>query len=641
MTTSIDLAELAAKRKTRYTGWRLKLNRTLQLGRRFSARQVALRLRNRVRQKLGWTRIPPLQAGIASRDHQNFIRLFDATVQHDDSASWDSITAGKITLLNQSVETGFPVDWQFENHSRPSHLWRFQLHYHEFLLEAARNRSDQDQSDIADSTLGVLKHWIDSNRPQTKETQDAAWHPYCISRRLPVWFKLIAVFRTHWLNAALEELNQSALQQTQFLAQHLETDLGGNHLLENLHALGMASCYFDDQHSGEWSELVVSCLEHELDRQLLESGEHFELSPMYHCVVAGNLLQLAIASAGVHERLYQLCVYRAERMIQFLEQILMPDGEIPLLGDSCFGEGPSVTQLKAWWRRLQPAVCVAGGSHLEATANHHGSSQVVGHYWLNRRGDDVLLFDAGPTAPRNLPAHGHCDLLNLVGAINGERLLVDSGNGSYDVDPDRVYSRSSVAHNVLTVNELDHCDVWSKFRMGYSGTPSGFQTGEDDHVCWARCFHDAYASIGAGLVQRWVGSAKDSSLWVCLDSIQPTSSRELRLEGFVHFAPTVTVEDPDRLVVDHSGVPIHIQLVGIDDWQWVKSWYYPEFGRRREKWALYYTASTMISTVIGWVLRPYQPINVGFRGIENCLSIGDAGADTTFQVENVFSQTLN
>ena len=102
--------------------------------------------------------------------------------------------------------------------------------------------------------------------------------------------------------------------------------------------------------------------------------------------------------------------WSAERMAGFLQDICHPDGDIPLLGDSCFGEAAPIGTLVKRATTLLPSPA-------------SGRGKVVGDYWLFRHDNDLLLFDAGPVGPDDLPAHAHADLLTLEASVGGRRLL--------------------------------------------------------------------------------------------------------------------------------------------------------------------------------------------------------------------------
>jgi len=191
----------------------------------------------------------------------------------------DDLQQGVLTLLGDRRSLGQPIDWGANVTPRPGRLWRFQLHYHEYLLDIA---SSADGSDSATWNVvwRTIESWIAANPIAGADRHGDAWHPYCISRRLAVWLKLIAVQPPP--ADLLARVLANCAQQAEFLFHNVETDLGGNHLLENVHALvlaGSALATDCEQARGPasdaWLDRAESILRRELPRQLLPQGEHF------------------------------------------------------------------------------------------------------------------------------------------------------------------------------------------------------------------------------------------------------------------------------------------------------------------------------------------------------------------------------
>jgi len=78
----------------------------------------------------------------------------------------------------------------------------------------------------------------------------------------------------------------------------------------------------------------------------------------------------------------------------------------------------------------------------------------------------LLVVDCGPVGARHLPAHGHGDALAIEWSIAGRRVIVDSGVFEYHAGPKRSYSRSTAAHNTVTLDNIDQSEFWYAFRVG-------------------------------------------------------------------------------------------------------------------------------------------------------------------------------
>lgn len=721
----VDLEQWADARDTAPQGLVRKVSSRLYALHYYRKRQIAQRVWNRAlsRFRLRTHHLAVANScsvgritAAASRRHEDeeAARGMFATLFQYRTETWEGrgrppstlqiLVSGDVCLLNRSIHLGNPIDWRISHHPNVAYLWRFQLHYHEFLLQVAmeqwadsavRGRSDGSALDEAmwQGLLSTLNDWIEKNPMDSRACQRDAWHPYCISRRIPVWLLLDAARREAGFGkkeegaGSGERIFDSLYAQAEYLAEHLEWDLGGNHLLENIKAVCLAACAFRTEEADRWLEKMLPILRGELQKQVLPHGEHYERSPMYHCQILGNLLEMAVVSEKVSQPLHRLCLEYARPMWAFLQGILHPDGEIPLFADSCFGEAPSVAyirrlaehlgitpvgrnaipsheddshatphsqagegtgaleelrrgggeetechsvlRLRTWAVRLGPLTLTLSPMlwlrNFRSQPKHEGEG-TKDVYWTFRYGDDFLIFDRGDAGTDELPAHAHCDLLTLEASFGGQRVIVDSGLYNYSDDSMRRYVRSSEAHNVVTVDHQNQCDVWSSFRMGYRGWTTVGNQGESGGFAWATAHHSAYRRHGVPRMQRLVAGHADR-IWVCLDHavsrqrVPWASARRLmggdrgqqkdanspHLTGYLHFAPSVSLS---RIAADHFRLEtergeLFLGLLDVGSSEVAAGWYCPEFGRRLRAPVLVYSAEAQ---PFGWVIseKPFE-----------------------------------
>jgi len=501
------------------------------------------------------------------------------------------ILQGRFRFLKEQRDLSDPVDWRAESCPTVSLLWRFHLHYHEFLLDlapeglgvAAEGLGDDDQLRLS-RAWQLVADWIDNNRLDDGRVLVDAWFPYCISRRLPAWILL-------WSASAPEgELADRVLGsmgcQARFLERHLEWDLRGNHLLENARALVLIGAFLEGPDADRWLKKGAAVFRSEITEQVLPHGEHFERSPMYHALMLEAVLDVRDATETVLPELAAFCDPVAEKMAAFLDEIRHPDGEIPLLGDACFGEAAPAAQL----------ISRAGGRR---SANADVAAK--GDYWIYRHDADFLLFDAGPVGLDFLPAHAHADLLSFEASIRGRRVFVDSGVFNYGNDAMRRYCRSSAAHNVLMIDEMDQCDMWSRFRMGHRGWPFGFARGETADFRWARAHHDAYRRIGVATVGRWV-ACRPGGPWLFVDWARGSGSH--KLTSRLHLHPDVEAEhvSPDGIRMCFQDVLLQLYALAPGQLTLTTGRYCPQLGHQLECPVVQWTATAELPTACGWCL---------------------------------------
>ena len=497
-------------------------------------------------------------------------------------------SSGRLRFLNGEVRLGSPIDWTRGSVSR---LWRFHLHYHEWLFGLPVDETNGEFR-RQEAAWSVIEEWTSRfPGPNAADAADA-WHPFCISRRVPVWISLWAMSPPPADFA--DDLADSLHAQAAHLEHRLEKDLGGNHLLENARGLAFAGAFFSGRDGERWRTTAMKIVRSQVDEQVLPHGEHFERSPMYHSQMLCLFADLRDLYRGSDPAFSDECSDVVDRMSSFLRAIVHPDGEIPLLGDSCLGETPPAGSV--------PVRCEPASNETGETASLRQGGRRVGDYWTFREGDDFLLFDAGPVGPDHLPAHAHADLLNIEASVGSQRLFVDSGVHDYEAGEMRKYCRSTAAHNVLEVDGENQCDVWSRFRMGRRGWPSGLATGCEHELLWAAASHNAYRNLGVSRVARWVGCRRGGT-WVIVDWTDGRGTHWL--VNRLHLHPDTHAEQTaeDHFELEIAGRHISVVALGGGRAGISRGWYCPEFGRRHRTQVLESSTGQESPTAMGWLIK--------------------------------------
>jgi uncharacterized heparinase superfamily protein len=351
--------------------------------------------------------------------------------------SWDGGTT--FVFLNRAVSVAWPAAWN--DHSLPL-LWLYNLHYFADLHAVGAVARLAAHRRLVD-------RWIDENPP----FDGVGWEPYPVSLRLRNWLRWWAEGEqpdARWL--------QSAATQARWLAQRLEFHLLGNHLLENAYALFAAGCFFDGEEASAWRKRAASLIDDELSEQVLADGGHFERSAMYHSLLLEGLLDSINCARRCGHREPAAWSAAAVRMLEWLEAVAHPDGEIPLLNDAVFGIAASPGELSSYARRLLGTTLAAHASGIDYRASS-GLAVMRVEPWH-------LIADAGALSPPYIAGHGHADTLCFELSVSGRRLVVDPGVSTYENRPERWFERSTAAHNTVTVDGRNSSNVWHAFRTG-------------------------------------------------------------------------------------------------------------------------------------------------------------------------------
>lgn len=375
-----------------------------------------------------------------------------------------------------------------------SKLWLYNLHYCE------------------SPTPDLIGRWIAEN----PAGHGAGWEPYPLSLRIGSWIKW-SLAGNPLTPVALESL----AAQARFLADSLEYHLLGNHLLANAKALAFAGAFFAGDAADRWLAAARRILIAELLEQILADGAHFERSPMYHCTILEDVLDLV----NLHRALPALLPdwsRVAASMLSWLAHMTHPDGRIAFFNDAAFGVAPEPADLTRYAARLglQPDRCPLGESGYIRLENNRA----------------VVLFDAAAIGPDYQPGHAHADTLSFELSVNGRRAVVNSGVSTYDNNAARQAQRSTPAHNTIAVDGADSSEVWAAFRVARRARPLDVKT---DRLTFAEAAHDGYTRLKDPVTHRRRLDLLEDELRIT-DTLE--GKREHRADLYFHLHPDSRVK---------------------------------------------------------------------------------------------------
>jgi uncharacterized heparinase superfamily protein len=501
------------------------------------------------------------------------------------------ITADQISFLNHTRPLDVAaLDWVSAAETK---LWRYNLHYFDYLhwpvYPAAMKRQ-------------LIDSWIAAN----PATAGDGWEPYPVSLRVVNWIKA-------WLGGELPEPPQhwldSLATQLAWLERRVEYHLLANHLLKNGKALLFGGLFLAGPDAERWRRLGLEILLREADEQILADGGHFERSPMYHCIVLEDLLDVlnvlrvvpgrgqvsagepemvsaakpemvsaagpGLVSAADEARL----TAAATRALGFLAGITAGDGRIPLFNDAAFGIAVEPAALLDYGER------VVGASAVGAPPTRIFFPD-TGYYGY-RQGGDSLIVDCGPVGPDYQPGHTHCDTLSYELCVDGQRMVVDTGTHSYGIDGVRHQARRTSSHNTIQLDGLEQSEIWGAFRVGRRARPGQvtLSAWQDGRLLFSGS-HDGYQHLpGQPRHERRIVMAT-VGCWEIHDLITGNTGARHEALSCIHLDPqfSVRLEKQGIFVLTHAEAGLALRLsVTCGSAARIKSGYYfPEFGLSRE-----------------------------------------------------------
>jgi uncharacterized heparinase superfamily protein len=481
------------------------------------------------------------------------------------------------------------IDWASKDMPK---LWRYNLHYFDYLFDAGRSH---------DAKFHLISDWIAKNPPGTGD----GWEPYTLSLRIVNWIKFFlqndAALQEEWL--------QSLCTQALWLEKNVEYHILANHYLKNGVALFFAGMYFEGIDADRWVKKGLRILREELAEQFLSDGGHYERSPMYHsiCVIDYlDVLNLAQNSqtAIPAEEIAQFR-QRVTASLKFLNDICLPDNEIPLFNDSAFGIAPTPSQIFEYGRRVigyETPVRPTGLAIYE---------QSESGYYVCRNGDDMIIIDCGAIGPDYQPGHAHCDTLSYELAINGRRVIIDSGVFDYEPSSERAYARSTRAHNTVVVDGEEQSEIWGIFRVARRAKPlRAFCKKEVDGSVMFEGAHDGYARLAGKPIHKRHMSYDGQGSWMIKDLLEGRGTH--RMESYIHIHPDFQVVQAGasiRVVEPNGNTMAIIEALGPSRMRVEQGWYFPEFGLKRENHVIVFFCSGELALELSYRIQKVSSRN--------------------------------
>jgi len=441
-------------------------------------------------------------------------------------------------------------------------LWRYNLHYFDFLHWDAIP---------ADFKPAYIDSWLAANPIGCED----AWEPYTVSLRIVNWVKYFST-----LPEVPERWQASLLNQGNWLHHNLEHHILANHYYKNAKALVFVGAYFEGATAGRLLDDGARLFVAETREQVLYDGGHFERSPMYHCIVLEDLIDVLnlmqanptmFAAADV--AVVDSAVTRAAR---FLDLITCADGQIPLFNDSAHGIAPAVDEL------LDYAMRQSAYQRLAPARQPVRISLPDSGYFGYRVEDESLLIDCGRIGPDYQPGHPHCDMLSFELCVQGRRVIVDPGVHGYENDATRPYLRSTSAHNTVSLDDAEQSEIWGTFRVARRAEPVRPQMSQIDQGRLVFSGgHSGFRRLPQRAIHRRELTAALGSRWSVHDQVEGEGSGTAR--SYLHVAAGIEVEAESghefRLVCDGQLI-LRLFVDSTCDVQLDEAYVAPEFGQK-------------------------------------------------------------
>ncbi|MGC9029050.1 MAG: alginate lyase family protein [Desulfomonilaceae bacterium] len=439
--------------------------------------------------------------------------------------SAQEILAGRIMGQRLSL----PFFWDAK--PSPELEWDHFLHRCHFLRTVARHFAETGSDEAAQWIDAVIRSWIVRFPAPVDSNGGAgpAWETLSVAWRIREWLWVAGIvwesplFRTDTRIAVLASLWESAQSLMHYKGHP------NNWLVVESGTLALIGlCFPEFMEAEQWFATGIDRICIELERQFFPDGVHFELSPLYHGICIGVLLDLVNAASFYARSLPGSVVAVLEKGLDYLAWIMRPDYTWPAINDSGGFQGDNCALMKyaahtlgKHNRRWKAWESDSGRQPRGCRTFHDGGVTVMRPG--NRQHPAYLLFRAGPAGA----SHVHRDVLSLELHAMGRNWLVDPGIASYAPGESTDYYRSAEAHNTVLIDGYeprpDRQHFRERIRSGRQNTFSLF--GEDIHIASGMYRGPWEGDAGPYTWVRSIVCVKDGEYFIVVDQLYGTGCR--------------------------------------------------------------------------------------------------------------------
>jgi len=330
----------------------------------------------------------------------------------------------------------------------------------------------------ADDFVFVLRDWIKDNPvpricTNSRGKHGTVWRTLETGIRADLWFEVMQYFMpSPAFDAEVKyEMTRSLVEHARHLHRYEVGFRYGNWQVVECAGLACIGVMLPEfREASAWRERAYRYLAEHMEKDVYPDGSHHELTPGYHGWVRSKFLRAARIAQINHVETPDI-LGRHEKMYEFWEKLCTPDRRTPPVGDSgrnyvgnelglaaLLYHRPDFRFLGAdkasagWVWLLGPSV-IEDYAKIEARPPDFTSCLLPdAKYCMMRSGwePDATygLFDCAPWGG----GHSHADRLQFTLFAGGNRLILDSGQISYDNPVSGQYFRRSRAHSILMID---------------------------------------------------------------------------------------------------------------------------------------------------------------------------------------------
>lgn len=491
----------------------MKINKIFHTVRYMNTRQVYYRLKyilyKKIKRKIKSKKYKSINEEYVFKNYENIADEFKEEIV----IKADGILNNEFTFLN-NLSYKFTGDIKWNCNIFDYRLWNFNLNYFDYLDTLSIAYSFTNNLEYIDKGIELINSWILAN---SKYFDEDIWDPYVISKRIYNIINFISFNKKNINFNKNNKINESIYTQAKYLSKNIEYFIDANHVIMDAKGLIFAGVYFDDK------KLLAKgfrILLKEYKRQVLDDGAHYEKSPSYQVEVLSHYVECYILLNKNNYKNYGIKLINIiDKMSEYLSNIMLPNGNIPLINDSSLDYPFNANDLLQIVsviinKRLFYSEKISNyvlslldkleiEEYYKLTLKKRKKAYNIqlessGYYIIRdeiNKEEIYFLFDCGDLGPDYNLGHAHADSLNVLLNVGGKDLLIDSGTYTYKVGEDRNRYRSTIAHNTICIDNISSSQIWGGFRVAKRAKTKLLKYYEEENFIYISAKHDGYKKV--------------------------------------------------------------------------------------------------------------------------------------------------
>lgn len=530
-------------------------------------------------------------------------------------AEAELLLAGRMRLFGREIETGRPINWNYEYNARRATpcmfagsidyrdhrvtgdcKWAWEPSRHQHLVVLGRAYRLTGDNRYAAAVVEHIETWI----AQCPVGMGMQWRsPLELAIRLINWAWALSLIEP--ADLARGEVGQRILAVVHAHLRDISRKYS-RYSSANNHTIGEAAgvyiataCWPQLVDAARMREEAKAILEQEMASQVLSDGVHAELAVGYHLFVLQFFTLAGLAGRRIGDDFSSSYWQKLEKMYGFVAALL--EGGHPPLFNDCddgyvlnLGRGPGAfadwlaVGARLFERADYAELAVNAGETafwlLGESSSRQGSRSVEsksvplesvrfsdagvcllqsGH--RNARDRVSITFDCGSLGFGAIAAHGHADALSMTLRVGGEDILIDPGTFDYFTFREwRDYFRGTRAHNTVVVNDRNQSEALGLFNWGRRAESRCLRFDTNENISIVEGEHDGYRDDFDVTHRRRIHLDRRANRIEIEDFLSAKSEVSIAQPWHMSSACKVVPQDANRFLVTRGAIRLSVQI---------------------------------------------------------------------------------